>query len=134
MRIEDESCLDLFRKAGRCGWCRKSRPTDPHHLWGRGHGGGFRLDVPINLIALCRACHDEFHDGKIARFDLLAMVAQRENVLQGEIESVYWFIQRIPKHFRPEKVHETAKDELSTSEQALLWKSLGWSEKKARRA
>lgn len=32
--------------------------VDPHHIIFRSQGGS---DMPMNLIALCRACHDEAH-------------------------------------------------------------------------
>jgi hypothetical protein len=66
-------------------------------------GGGFRLDVRINLIALgssaafqCQ-CHTEVHAGTISRADLLLIVAQREGVLQGEIETEIYRLRREPK-------------------------------------
>jgi HNH endonuclease len=43
---------------GRCERCGKERPTDPHHRWLKAQGG---LDVPSNLAALCRPCHDWCH-------------------------------------------------------------------------
>jgi hypothetical protein len=44
--------------AGRCERCGKEPPTDPHHRWLRSQGG---LDVPSNLAALGRSCHDWCH-------------------------------------------------------------------------
>ncbi len=47
------------------------------HLWAKGMGGGGCLDVRINLIALCLNDHGRVHLGKIARPDLLGIVAKR---------------------------------------------------------
>ena len=43
---------------GRCERCGLRRPVDPHHRLMRSHGGP---DVPSNLAALCRVCHDDVH-------------------------------------------------------------------------
>jgi hypothetical protein len=43
---------------GRCERCGLEEPTDPHHRWLRGQGG---LDVPSNVAALGRRCHDWAH-------------------------------------------------------------------------
>ena len=76
MRIEDESVLDQFR--GRmCEWCGKER-GHPHHIWAKGMGGGGTLDVRINLMTLCISHHDDVHNGKIRRWELLELVAKRE--------------------------------------------------------
>ncbi len=86
MIIKDETCLDRFRFAKRCEWCQRRGEVDPHHLWCRGMGGGGRLDIPINLISLCRSCHDETHAGRITRIDLLLIVAKREHTDQDTIK------------------------------------------------
>jgi hypothetical protein len=90
----DEALLDRFRGRGRCEYChRQCRNREPHHIRQRGIGGWSRVDVPINLISLGSAmpgdcnCHGRFHVGHIPRCDLLALVAAREGVLQGEIEA-----------------------------------------------
>lgn len=104
VKIVSEATLDLFRTAGNCSWCgRYCQKREPHHLWPRGHGGGFRLDVRINLIALgsgslfyC-SCHGMVHSGEIARHDLLVLVANREDTRQQDIEAVIPWLQRLPK-------------------------------------
>lgn len=99
MTIVDDSLLDEFRGTIACGWCRRVSQgrLDPHHLFGRGHGGGSRLDHRWNLIALCRACHNDVHAGHIRRADLLAMVAVREGVLQDQIEAEIYRLLRTAK-------------------------------------
>jgi hypothetical protein len=56
---EQVASLVLARPwTGRCERCDLAQPTDPHHRVLRGQGG---LDVPSNLAALCRGCHDWCH-------------------------------------------------------------------------
>jgi 5-methylcytosine-specific restriction endonuclease McrA len=43
-----------------CSNC-SAQATDIHHIKSRGMGGSKRLDVPDNLIALCRRCHNAAH-------------------------------------------------------------------------
>lgn len=92
MRIVDEILLSRFRLAPHCEYCRRAlrRPAEPHHLLTRGHGGGARLDIAVNLVSLGCAfdcgCHHRFHAGLIPRCDLVALVCQRERLLLGESE------------------------------------------------
>jgi hypothetical protein len=74
----DPTLLESVRLRCRCERCRKRGPVDPHHVFARGMGGAGRLDLPENLIALCRWCHDAFHAGNIKRAELLDLVAVRE--------------------------------------------------------
>jgi hypothetical protein len=60
-------------------------------------GGGGRLDIRINLLALCWQCHNEVHAGHIQRCDLLAIVAARENCLQADIVSEIARLRRAQK-------------------------------------
>lgn len=104
MRIIDEATLDLFRSKSHCEWCGRwtSRP-EPHHWIAKGMGGGRRLDVPWNLIALCGpnpmgvGCHRLAEDGHIPRRALLAVIAKRERQPQEAIEAELWEIIRQPK-------------------------------------
>ena len=88
MKIIDEVLLDEFRTAPRCEWCGRATPggCEPHHDFARGRGGGFRLDIRINLLALDRWCHNRAHAGKISRKQLLAVIAVREHRPAEEIE------------------------------------------------
>ena len=57
MKIVCEELLDVFRQATSCGWCKRGTSgADPHHIFSRGAG---RLDIRVNLIPLCRLCHNE---------------------------------------------------------------------------
>jgi hypothetical protein len=83
MIVIDEKLLKQFRTAGRCElcacWCVA---REPHHVFARGIGGGTRLDVAINLLALghkfgCK-CHRLAQAYTIPRHAQLCAVAVRE--------------------------------------------------------
>ena len=104
MRIIDEPLLDQFRGPGRCEHCGKLvRKRDPHHWAARGIGGGGRLDVRCNLVALCSTfagggnCHRLAHDGKIKRDVLLGIIAARERTTPEAVEAEIWRLRRTPK-------------------------------------
>ena len=86
MRLIDENLLTEFRERSRCENCGRwlREPAHPHHVYGRGFGGGTRMDIRINLCAVCGphfggvGCHALVHAGKIPRSRLLAIVARRE--------------------------------------------------------
>ena len=94
MIVIDEPLLDSFRNAP-CELCGR-RPASPHHLWAKGAGGGSRLDLPINLIALCPPCHQNVHAGNIPRSLLLLAVARRERTTPGKIQDIIWKMRRTP--------------------------------------
>ena len=97
MQVIDEPLLEEFRW-GPCDWCGETGRCDPHHLWGRGMGGGSRLDIEINLVSLCRFCHRSHHDGnEPTRADLLAIVAAREDTTQDAIIAQIAHLRREPK-------------------------------------
>ena len=109
MIIKCPETLRAIKVIARCEWCKKKGAVDPHHLFCRGIGGGSRLDVRINLIALDRNCHNLFHNGHILRADLLVVVAQRENCLQDDIEAVIGLLLRLPKEPRSERILDELK-------------------------
>jgi len=104
MIYTSEETLDLFRGPGTCAFClAKCRARQPHHIRPKGHGGGSRLDIRINLISLGHPlecpCHDGFHSRNsptVAEFRQI--VARRERCLQCEIELVVNLILRLPKN------------------------------------
>lgn len=86
--VVDKPLLDRFRLSRMCHFCGKATPggCDPHHVFGRGTGGGSRFDVAINLIALCWQCHrEDLPGGRITREQILAVVAKREKTTRDEI-------------------------------------------------
>lgn len=100
MKVINEELLSQFRNAPKCSWCGAANRGDihPHHLLARGMGGGGRLDVRENLIALCAKCHHEVHVGHIQRCDLEAVIAAREGFLQsGELLKTLFAYMREPK-------------------------------------
>jgi hypothetical protein len=86
--IIDKALLAEFRSPGYCEKCFLPCfwGRDPHHLFGRGMGGGKRFDYRLFLLSLCRFCHDDAHAGKITRAELVAIVAAREGVTAEFIE------------------------------------------------
>lgn len=95
MIIKDVKLLNRFRQGGPCEYCKRMTiRRQPHHIFCRGLNSARRLDVAINLIALCLQCHADFHNGRILRCDLLALVAAREQRLQGDIEAEIYQLRR----------------------------------------
>ena len=71
---------------------------DAHHIAAKGMGGGGRLDVKENLVALDRACHTAHHySGKPSRRELLEVVSRREGVSVEDIENTIFALRRKPK-------------------------------------
>lgn len=104
MKIVNERLLDEFRTPGNCEWCgKKCRRREPSHLRGKGQGA-YRLDIRINLNALGSTidkqcdCHIRHHAGnEPTYYDLLTIIAQREGVLQDDIEEAVEFLRNISR-------------------------------------
>ncbi len=102
MKVIDEAVLDKFRTAHYCEYCQRwCERTDPHHWKPKGMGSGSRLDIPRNLIALCRECHNKAEDGNIPRHVILALIAVREQVWPDAIEAEIYLLLRTPKEEMP---------------------------------
>ena len=87
MKIVDEALLLQGRLAWSCEWCIKWRHCDSAHVFARGRGDVFRLDIQENLVALCRECHTRSHaGGRPTRDDLLLIVAWREKMFVDDLE------------------------------------------------
>lgn len=96
MTIKDERLLDIFRAmpCEHCGY----HTAEPHHVYAKGMGGGGRLDVRVNLVALCRVCHSQHHNGNSpTRAVLLGIVAQREKTTTDAIQDEIYRLRRQPK-------------------------------------
>src|SRR6266849_8794384 len=75
MQIVDEPLLDRIR-AMACCWCgRQDIPREAAHILGKGFGGGQRLDHSLNLVPLCRWCHQSSHDGNEPKTSALVVLA-----------------------------------------------------------
>lgn len=86
MKVINRNLMAVLRKPGLCQWCGRPCPDgrDPHHIFHRGAG---RVDIPENLIALCRECHVRCHDGNLAgRQELLEFSASIHGTTVDEIE------------------------------------------------
>lgn len=108
MIVVNETLLDEFRGPGPCEWCGKPcKRREPHHLWARGIGGGSRMDIRINLIALGHSetfqcgCHKRIHAGGLDRHQMIEVVAKRERTDPDLIQAVVWLLCRTPKGARP---------------------------------
>lgn len=125
--IIDEKLLDEFRKPGKCEWCgARCRLREPAHVYGRGHGGGRRLDVRFNLISLgsTRAfqceCHTLHHAGeRPIQCDLAAKVAEREKTTQDAIEEALYAIRRLPNR-SPDRLIRAELDGLPAEARRLV--------------
>ena len=97
MIVISEAVLDQFRGTRRCELCFVTRHCFPHHVWARGMGGGTRLDVDCNLIAVCHGCHMDIHEGIIGRGEVVGAVSRRMKISAAEIEQRVWDLRRAPK-------------------------------------
>lgn len=96
MTIIDEALLARIRLL-KCCWCGRRAPSEAAHIFAKGQGGGGRLDIGPNLVPLCRDDHQASHDGhRPITVDLLALVAQREQVSQKTVRAVIDFFRRVP--------------------------------------
>jgi len=85
VKIIDEALLDEVRHRDCCEWCGKPRRPlerlEPHHILGRGHGGGLRMDARLNLMGVHWECHDK---AQANRRKCLEIVAARDGYPSGE--------------------------------------------------
>lgn len=123
MVIIDKDLLAFFRRQGRCEWTGKRGPVDPNHIVPRGVGSGKRLDIRLNLIAMNRAAHDEYHAGQILQAELVLIVCQREKCLQRDWWSVMRWLRRLPKDPLPCQL-EKALGELNRAARKMAEKTL----------
>lgn len=110
MRWECQATLDWFKARPRCEWCGKPNRSglDPHHaIHKRGIGGGSRLDIPWNLVALCRwPCHEDAERGRITKADMLGVISAREGVPQDTIDAFLKRLRRSGKMTREQAENE----------------------------
>lgn len=105
-----DKTLDLYRGRGTCEFCfRPCRVRHPHHIFGRGVGGGKRLDLRITLASLGHdfecPCHRGYHDrADPSKEELLCIVGRREHCTPEAIEDVVALILRVPKDASVERI------------------------------
>lgn len=98
MRVIDEAYLDTVRFLRRCEHCKRAvTGCEPHHLLARGMGGGGRMDIPPNVIGLCRLCHQKFHDGNLKREDFLITIGKRLGIKPEEVLQECYRVRALPK-------------------------------------
>lgn len=90
MRIESEKVLARYRGPGCCENCGEwSAARHAAHLYGRGMGSGFRLDIPLNVTSLCWKCHRRQHDGgEPTKEALVKVVAKREGLDPEDLDAL----------------------------------------------
>lgn len=105
MKILNESTLDQFREQTRCELCNRTvGGCEPHHWYARGMGGGHRIDVALNLVGLCRYCHQRCEDGVIPRRLVLLHIANRHSTTPDAVEEALWLLDRMPRGTTRESV------------------------------
>ena len=106
MKIEKRKVLDKFRDMTICEWpdckfCNNRRirtGLDPAHISARGTGDHKRLDIPCNLVALCRGAHTSQHNSnKPSRMFLFEIAAAREGMDVEEIIDAIHLLRRTEK-------------------------------------
>ncbi len=95
MKITNKKMMNQFRQAPFCELCsaRSRGRLEPHHVTSRGHGGGWRMDIPENLVALCHECHSLRGDDPDWLDRFLQIIARREGFLNGS--EVLDFLHRV---------------------------------------
>src|SRR5947209_1902092 len=101
MIVVNEPLLQYFRTRPMCEHCGLRKGVEPHHVFGRGAGGGTRLDIVVNLIALCPGCHRAAQAYRIPQFEVISIVARREGLLVAEVKAAVYRMRQREKG-RPE--------------------------------
>lgn len=66
--IRDKALYNQYRERSQgalCEYCKSDYAVDVHHIIFKSRGGS---DLPINLIALCRECHNRAHSSDSRTF------------------------------------------------------------------
>lgn len=122
MKLPNKNLMEELRRSSNCEACFYPTPfgADPHHVECRGFGGGSRMDVRINLIALCRFCHDEAPKKKAL---MLKLIAQREGLSVEDIQAVVALLKRLPTDASQATLKREFK-ELTADQEELAIKTL----------
>lgn len=141
MILRNDALLRAFQTPGPCEWCGKMcKQREAAHIFAKGMGGGHRLDIRINLLALglgawagraaeC-SCHWGHHNGKSpTRAQMLEVAAKREGTTPEAIEWAILILKRIKAMPTAEQVAELAAKEGAGNEVArLILAAIGESE------
>lgn len=114
MLVINPARLRRFRGKDRCELCCRQSPCidglDPHHWKKRGLGGGTRLDLSINLIAVCRIpCHNDCERGVIPEAYVLRKIAAREGTTPEAIVSVLDWVLALDKYSTDEAIKRSLR-------------------------
>ncbi len=94
MQILNAALLREIREM-KCAWCGRWPPNDANHIVRKGTGGGRQIDHRMNLVPLCRICHDDFHAGRQPiEDDLVALIAAREKCSQDDVRDAHRLFRR----------------------------------------
>lgn len=111
MRITDEQALRRCRSRQRCECCGRRGFVHAAHYIATGMGGGRRLDVDENLVALSPVCHASHHNGHYPTpADLLYIIATRHGVSTNAIQAYLWYLLRAPKGSAVPRLREYIAD------------------------
>ncbi len=134
MKIINETILDEFRTPGLCHICKQPmRQRDAHHHVRKGAGGGARLDVRINLVAvgatlgfpLC-PCHSDCQEYRIPAKQVLEIIAAREHQTVEDVEAVLYLLARLDGKASAERLTEMVVKECGReSTRKLAFRELG---------
>ena len=95
--IEDDALLNYYRNQERCSRClQPCWPCEPHHCYRKGMGGGSRMDVCLNILAVCRACHQHLQEAPGGREEGWRLIEKREGLEEGQAEAAVWVLLRRP--------------------------------------
>ncbi len=102
MIILNPALMREFSAKQICEYCgRYARRMECHHMMGRGFGGGTRMDVRWNLIALCNFMDSDCH-GRAQRYqipveEIRQIIADREGTTSETVEDFLFWLARQPR-------------------------------------
>jgi hypothetical protein len=104
MVILNEGLLKYFRSKKLCELCGRpiphGRKAEPHHVKCRGHGGGSRLDVALNLVSACWLCHGQVQEDPQGQARCVEVIAYREGLLPEQVQEAIWRLLQRDKYER----------------------------------
>lgn len=128
MKWPDHDLIASYRTIGPCSWCGRRVMLCAAHVFSKGAGGP---DIPCNLVALgadavlgCTCHHDSHLGQRPIHADLLAIAASQNDCSQDDIESVVWFVRRLPKGTTLERIAERIEAELTPTARTLARRDL----------